>query len=187
MARTPSNMIDLGTQAPDFALPDTTSGNTVRYADVAGKNGTVVMFICNHCPYVKLIEDDLARFGREAQQQGVGVVAISSNDADNYPEDNPDAMAENATRLGYSFPYLYDENQSVAKAYDAACTPDFYLFDGEGRCVYRGQYDDARPQNGKPVTGQDLRRAVTSLVNGDGPVADQKPSLGCNIKWKDAE
>lgn len=178
-------MIELGTPAPDFALPDTVSGDTLRFADVAGKNGTVVMFICNHCPYVKLIEEDLAAFGRETQKLGVGVVAISSNDADNYPDDKPEAMAENAARLGYSFPYLYDESQDVAKAYDAACTPDFYLFDQDDKCVYRGQYDDARPQNGKSVTGADLRRAVVALVNHEEPLAEQKPSLGCNIKWKE--
>ncbi len=185
MARTPSNMIALGTAAPDFSLPDTVSGRTLSFADIAGTKGTVVMFICNHCPYVKLLEEDLARFGRECQEQGVGVVAISANDADNYPEDSPEAMQKNALRLGYPFPYLYDATQETAKAYEAACTPDFYLFDGEGKCVYRGQYDNARPQNGKPVTGSDLRAAVSALVLGQPPVAEQKPSLGCNIKWKD--
>ncbi len=185
MARTPSNMIELGTRAPDFALPDTVSGKTITFADAAGPQGTVVMFICNHCPYVKLMEADLARFGSECQQQGVGVVAISANDAENYPEDSPTAMQQNAQRLGYTFPYLYDETQQTARAYKAACTPDFYLFDAGQRCVYRGQYDDARPGNGKPVSGRDLRAAVAALVSGQPPLDRQQPSLGCNIKWKD--
>lgn len=185
MARTPSNMIDLGTRAPDFSLPDTISGRTLSFADVAGSNGTVVMFICNHCPYVKLLEDDFSDFARGCIEQGIGVVAISANDAENYPEDNPEAMRENAQRLGYPFAYLFDESQETAKAYEAACTPDFYVFDAEQRCVYRGQYDDARPQNGKPVTGSDLRKAVAALVQGQPPISEQKPSLGCNIKWKD--
>jgi len=185
MARTPSNMIELGTRAPDFALPDSVSGATVSFTEAAGPRGTVVMFICNHCPYVKLLEDDLARFGTECQQQGIGVVAISANDAVNYPEDSPAAMRENAQRLGYTFPYLYDESQQTARAYEAACTPDFYLFDAEQRCVYRGQYDDSRPGNGKVVTGRDLRAAVAALVEGQPPLERQQPSLGCNIKWKD--
>ncbi len=185
MARTPSNMIELGTTAPDFALPDSVSGRTLSFADVAGPKGTVVMFICNHCPYVKLLEEDLASFGKECLAQGVGVVAISANDAENYPEDSPEAMQQNAQRLGYPFPYLYDETQQTAKAYEAACTPDFYLFDAQHKCVYRGQYDDARPQNGKPVTGTHLRAAVAALVNGQPPLTEQKPSLGCNIKWKE--
>ncbi len=185
MARTPSNMIELGTRAPDFALPDSVSGQTVTYADAAGPKGTVVMFICNHCPYVKLLEDDLARFGKECRKQGIGVVAISANDAVNYPEDSPTAMRDNAQRLGYTFPYLYDESQQTARTYEAACTPDFYLFNAEQRCVYRGQYDDARPGNGKAVTGRDLREAVAALIAGQPPLARQQPSLGCNIKWKD--
>jgi len=143
------------------------------------------MFICNHCPYVKLLENDFAAFGSECLEKGVGVVAISANDADNYPEDAPDKMAELAARLEYPFAYLYDESQATAKAYEAACTPDLYLFDANKRCVYRGQYDDARPGNGKPVTGKDLRSAVAALVAGAPPLAEQKASLGCNIKWKD--
>lgn len=185
MARTPSTMIDLGTPAPDFALPDTVSGRTLRYADVAGAQGTLVMFICNHCPYVKLIEHDLPSLGRECQSVDIGVVAISANDAESYPDDSPDKMAALARRLGYPFPYLHDASQDTARAYQAACTPDFYLFDGSGLCVYRGQYDDARPGNGVAVTGRDLRAAVRQLTEGKPPLADQRPSLGCNIKWKD--
>lgn len=186
MALTPSNMLPLGTPAPDFSLPDTVSGRLLSWADVAGTRGTVVMFLCNHCPYVKLIEADLPKLAADFQERGIGFVAISSNDAEAYPQDGPEAMAENATRLGYPFPYLYDQSQEVAKAYQAACTPDFYLFDAAALCVYRGQYDDARPGNGKAVTGADLRAAIQALLDGRPIPSEQTPSVGCNIKWRAA-
>jgi thiol-disulfide isomerase/thioredoxin len=144
----------------------------------------LVLFICNHCPYVKLIRDELARLGREYQTRGVALVAINSNDVANYPDDSPAKMAEEARLAGYTFPYLFDETQAVAKAYRASCTPDFYLFDRERRLVYRGQFDDSRPGNGVAVTGRDLRAALDALLSGKPVLSDQKPSLGCNIKWK---
>lgn len=184
MARTPSNMMPLGTPAPDFCLPDTVSGKEVRLSDVRGEVATVVMFICNHCPFVKHIQDELVRLGQEYPAQGVSLVAISSNDADQYPEDSPENMKALAVSLGYSFPYLYDETQQVARRYDAACTPDIFVFDEALECAYRGQLDGSRPGNGIPVTGEDLRAALDALLAGQiaGPV--QKPSVGCNIKWK---
>ncbi len=184
MARTPSNMLSLGTLAPAFRLPDTVSGKTVHLNDLKGKRGTVIMFICNHCPFVKHVNSELAQLGRDFQDQGIGFVAISSNDVENYPEDAPELMQEVAKTEGYSFPYLYDETQEVAQAYDAACTPDFYLFDEDLKLVYRGQLDDSRPGNGIPVTGKDLREGITSLLAGDPIIEVQKPSIGCNIKWK---
>ncbi len=185
MARTPSTMLPLGTPAPDFNLPDP-SGRRYALADFADSKALLVMFICNHCPFVKHVRDELARLGRGYQQKGVAIVAINSNDVVNYPDDRPEKMAEEAAAAGYTFPYLYDESQDVAKAYQAACTPDFYLFDERRRLVYRGQLDDSRPSNGVPVTGKDLRSALDSVL-ADQPVsADQSPSLGCNIKWKPA-
>jgi peroxiredoxin len=180
MAKTPSTMIPLGTTAPEFSLPDVNSGKTVSYADLAGERGTLVMFICNHCPFVKLIKDGLVALCNEYPARGINVVAISSNDVLNYPDDSPELMAEE----GYPAPYLYDETQSVAKAYAAACTPDFFLFDANARLVYRGQFDDARPGSDAPVTGKDLRAAMDALLAGTAISQDQKPSLGCNIKWK---
>ena len=183
MVRTPSTMLPLGTVAPDFELPNV-DGRMVSLADSAGPRGTVVMFICNHCPFVKHVADELARLGRDALALGIGVVAISSNDVASHPADSPEQMVREAEERGYPFPYLYDETQDVAKAYHAACTPDFYLFDAARKLVYRGQLDPSRPGSGVPVTGQDLRRAVESLLAGRPPVAEQVPSLGCNIKWK---
>jgi peroxiredoxin len=179
-------MLPLGTPAPHFALLDTVSGAQKTWPDIRGSAGTVVMFLCNHCPFVKHIESELPGLARDYMTQGVGWVAISANDAQNYPEDGPDAMAANAKRLGYPFPYLYDADQSVARAFDAACTPDFYVFDAQDRLVYRGQLDGARPSNDIPVDGADLRAALNALLAGQPPLADQQPSIGCNIKWKSA-
>lgn len=176
-------MLALGTQAPDFQLPDI-HGNLVQLSDFASAPALVVAFICNHCPYVKHIRDGLATFGGDMNDRSVAMIAISSNDAVNYPDDSPAKMAEEVRAAGYPFPYLYDETQAVAKAYRAACTPDFYLFDKDRRLVYRGQFDDSRPGNDAPVTGNDLRAAVDALLSGQDVTADQKPSLGCNIKWK---
>jgi peroxiredoxin len=183
MARTPSTMLPLGTAAPDFRLPDT-SGRLVALGNFAEKPALLVMFICNHCPYVKHVRTALSLLGQEYQVRGLGIVAINSNDAVNYPEDSPTRMAEEAEAAGYEFPYLYDESQDVAKAYRAACTPDFFLFDGSRKLVYRGQLDDSRPGNGILVTGKDLRLALEALLAGQPVKIDQKPSLGCNIKWK---
>lgn len=183
MALTPSTMLKLGTIAPDFALPDS-AWNLHRLSDFAGAPALLVMFICNHCPYVKHVAGELARLGKEYQARGVAVVAINSNDAAKYPEDAPDRMAEEVRVRGYTFPYLYDETQAVAKAYAAACTPDFFLFDKDRRLVYRGQLDDSRPGNGIPVTGKDLRAALDAVLAGGKVSASQRPSIGCNIKWK---
>ena len=184
MAKTPSTMPPLGMRAPDFRLSDP-AGRIVSKADVRGPKGFVVAFICNHCPYVLHIRHALARFAREAQAKGIGFVGINSNDVTTHPDDRPEKMAEEIRAVGYSFPYLHDEDQSVAKAYRAACTPDLYLFDAQERLVYRGQFDGSRPQSDVPVTGADLRAAVDALLDGRSvPEADQKPSLGCNIKWK---
>ncbi len=182
-----SNMMPLGTKAPDFDLPDTVSGERKTFADIAGPNGTVVMFICNHCPYVLHILDEIVVVARHYQPQGVGFVAISANDVESYPADAPDKMQEIADHRGFSFPYLYDEAQAAAKAYDAACTPDFFVFDGDGKCAYRGQFDDARPGRNTPITGPDLRASIDSILEGDMiPEEAQTPSQGCNIKWKAA-
>ncbi|TAI49424.1 thioredoxin family protein [Flagellimonas allohymeniacidonis] len=184
MARTPSNMLALGTQAPDFSLPDTISDKMVSLSSAKGDKGTVVMFICNHCPFVIHVNPEISKLGREYQSQGIGFITISSNDVDNYPQDAPHLMKQKAIEEGYSFPYLYDETQEVAKAYDAACTPDFYLFDADLKLVYRGQLDDSRPGNGVPLTGTDLRNAMEALLSDKNIDAHQKPSIGCNIKWK---
>ena len=183
MARTPSTMLELGTPAPDFALPDT-DGRTVSSDDFADARALLVMFICNHCPFVKHVRSELARIGRDYSTRGVATVAISSNDAEQYPDDGPDAMRVEKDAAGYVFPYLFDETQEVAAAYRAACTPDFYLFDADRQLVYRGQLDDSRPGNDVPVTGRDLRAALDAVLAGDPVPADQRPSLGCNIKWK---
>lgn len=184
MARTPSNMLDLGTKAPDFSLPDTVKQQTLSYKQIQGKNGTVVMFICNHCPYVKHVFKGITDLANEYQNKGIGFVAISSNDVENYPDDSPELMQQTAIDQGFSFPYLYDDSQEVASAYDAACTPDFYLFDQNQILVYRGQMDDSRPGNGIPVTGKDIRTSLDALLSGNAIDPLQKPSLGCNIKWK---
>ncbi len=185
MANTLSNMLPLGTQAPDFSLLDTVSDDVKKLDEVKGIKGTLIMFICNHCPFVKHVNKQIALLGKEYQVKGIGFVAISSNDVVNYPQDAPHLMKENAVKENYSFPYLYDATQEVAKAYDAACTPDFYLFDVELRLVYRGQLDDSRPGNGLPVNGADLRQAMDCLLDGRSLPQDQKPSIGCNIKWSD--
>lgn len=176
-------MLPLGTIAPDFRLPDT-HGKLVSLGEFTGQPALLVMFICNHCPFVKHIRSELANIGRDYSSRGVGIIAISSNDATNYPDDSPAKMKEEARAAAYSFPYLYDESQVVAHAYRAACTPDFFLFDRNHRLVYRGQLDDSRPGNGIPVTGKDLRAALDALVNGKPVASAQTPSLGCNIKWK---
>lgn len=176
-------MLPLGTTAPDFTLPNT-DGKQVSLRDFAGKPVLLVIFICNHCPYVKHVQAELARLGRDYALLGVGIVAINSNDVMNYPEDSPAKMAVEAKAAGYSFPYLFDESQAVARAYHAACTPDYFLFNQDRKLVYRGQLDDSRPGNGDPVTGRDLRAALDALLGGKLPSVEQKPSLGCNIKWK---
>jgi peroxiredoxin len=184
MAKTLSEMLPLGTRAPKFQLPDS-SGKRYALDDFRGSKGLLVMFICNHCPFVKHVQHEIARLAGEYEKQGVAVVGINSNDAVAYPEDSPEKMAEEVRSVGYTFPYLYDETQCVAKAYHAACTPDFFLFDGDLRLVYRGQLDDSRPGNDRPVSGFDLRRALDALLNGEPIPEDQKPSMGCNIKWKE--
>ena len=184
MSFTQSNMLDLGTKAPDFNLPDTVSGNTLSLADVRGTKATVVMFLCNHCPYVIHVNEEIVRITGDYRSQGVGFVGISSNDVVKYPQDGPAEMKVHAAKTGYDFPYLYDESQEVARAYDAACTPDFYVFDGEDRLVYRGRIDDSRPGNSNPLTGTDLRAAIDAVLNGVEVNPVQYPSGGCNIKWK---
>ncbi|HTZ89526.1 MAG TPA: thioredoxin family protein [Alloacidobacterium sp.] len=184
MARTESAMLALGTNAPDFNLPDVLTGKNVSLKSVAGSSGLLVMFICRHCPFVKHLEKALAQLGRDFDGKGIGIVAISSNDVANFPDDAPESLAEQARQLGFSFPYLYDEAQDVARAYDATCTPDFFLFDGNLKLVYRGQFDDSRPGNNIPVTGKDLRHAMNAVLAGEPVHPIQKPSIGCNIKWK---
>ncbi|WP_435623023.1 thioredoxin family protein [Flagellimonas sp.] len=184
MARTPSNMLPLGTTAPKFELMDTITDTMVSLDTAKGEKGTVIMFICNHCPFVVHVNPEISQLGLEYQKKGIRFVAISSNDIENYPQDSPDLMKVKAKEEHYSFPYLYDETQEVATAYDAACTPDFYLFDDALKLVYRGQLDDSRPGNGLPVTGKDLRNAMDALLEGKQIDELQKPSIGCNIKWK---
>lgn len=192
MAAVPSTMLALGTPAPEFDLPDAVSGRRVRLADLRGHKALLVMFICNHCPYVKWVRAELARLGADYQAKGVAVVAISSNDAEAYPDDAPGKMSDEARAAGYAFPYLHDESQSVAKAYRAACTPDFYVFDAQQRLAYRGQLDDSRPTGrstvlpgaGLPVTGKDVRAALDAVLAGRPLSSEQKPSIGCNIKWR---
>ena len=182
MVDTLSTMLPLGTPAPEFSLRDTVSGDTVSLTDCGGK-ALVVMFICNHCPFVIHIQDGLVSFGNDYRNADVSVVGISANDARNYPGDAPDKLAAMARRMGYAFPYLYDETQVVAKSYTAACTPDFFVFDADRALVYRGQFDDSRPSNRIPVTGNDLRAAVEAVLNDRQVSSAQKPSIGCNIKW----
>jgi|SRR5271165_671015 len=184
MARTESAMLALGTSAPDFVLRDVVTGDEVSTQAVSGPRGLLVMFICRHCPFVKHLEKGLAQLGRDYDGTGVGIVAISSNDAVHYPDDAPESLAEQARIVGFTFPYLYDETQELARAYDAACTPDIFLFDDGLKLVYRGQFDDSRPDSGIPVTGKDLRAALDALIAGRPISPDQRPSVGCNIKWK---
>ena len=184
MARTPSNMLPLGTKAPNFKLFDTISGTSVSLNSAKGEKGTVVMFICNHCPFVIHVNPMIVELAKKYQEKGIAFVAISSNDVENYPQDSPDLMKQKAKEEGYTFPYLYDETQEVAKAYDAACTPDIYLFDPQLTLVYRGQLDGSRPGNDVPLTGSDLKKAMDAILEGKEVEQDQKPSLGCNIKWK---
>ncbi|MBV9035587.1 MAG: thioredoxin family protein [Acidobacteriaceae bacterium] len=184
MSRTESKMLALGTPAPAFDLPDVMSGKNITLQSFADKRALLVMFICRHCPYVKHVQFELARLGNNYAGQSLGIVAISSNDASAYPDDAPDSLREMALELGFNFPYCYDESQEIARGYDAACTPDFYLFDENRHLVYRGQLDDSRPRNNIPVSGRDLRNALDSLLNGHPIDPHQKPSLGCNIKWR---
>ncbi len=177
-------MLALGTKAPDFNLPDVVSGKKVSLKDFAGKKALLVMFICRHCPYVKHIEEEISQIGTDYADKDVGMVAISSNDPDYDSDDRPESLKEQAKELGFNFVYLYDETQSVAKTYTAACTPDFFLFDKSQQLVYRGQLDDSRPENNLPVTGKDLRQALEAVLNDKQVDTNQKPSAGCNIKWK---
>lgn len=185
MVQTASTMLPLGTPCPEFSLPDVVSGKTVTPSDAAGRP-LLVMFICNHCPFVKHLRSALAEFGREYPAKGLSIVAVSSNDAANYPDDGPEKMQDEAKSAGYEFPYLYDESQGVAKAFRAACTPDFFLFDREHKLAYRGQFDDSRPSTEIPITGADLRAACDAVLAGRDVPEPHKPSIGCNIKWKDA-
>ena len=184
MALTNSTMLPLGTPIPAFALPDVVSGQSISQDTFADKQGFLVMFICKHCPYVVHVKDELARLGRDYADQNLGIVAISSNDVSGYPDDAPESLKVMAQQLGFVFPFCYDETQEVAKAFTAACTPDFFLFDRDRKLVYRGQLDDSRPGNGKPVTGKDLRTALNAVLDGQPINQDQRPSAGCNIKWK---
>jgi peroxiredoxin len=184
MVRTASTMLPLGTRAPDFALPDT-DGNTVSVSDLAGSKALLVIFMCNHCPYVKHVADQLKLLSDEYMPSGLAVVGISSNDAEKYPDDSPQAMAKEKAARGYQFPYLYDADQAVAQAYAAACTPDFYLFDADMQLAYRGQLDSSRPKTEIPVSGEDLRAAIDAVLAGAAPSDQQTPSIGCNIKWKE--
>ncbi|GAA4815558.1 thioredoxin family protein [Litoribaculum gwangyangense] len=186
MARTPSNMVPLGTKAPEFKLYDTVSKKMVSLRELKGKQGTVIMFICNHCPFVIHINSQLVAIANEYSKKDLSFIAISSNDVVNYPQDSPEKMTIHAKENNYPFPYLYDETQEVAKAYDAACTPDLYVFDDHLKLTYRGQLDDSRPGNGLPVTGKDLRHALNCLITNKENTEPQKPSIGCNIKWKNS-
>ena len=184
MARTPSTMQELGTPAPDFRLLEPATGEYRSLTDFRDAPALLVIFMCNHCPYVVHIREALAGFAREYQPKGLAMVGINANDAEKYPDDSPEKMVDEVKKAGYTFPYLYDADQSVARAYRAACTPDLFLYDADRRLVYRGQFDDARPRNDEPVTGRDLRAAVEAVLAGRPAPEDQKPSLGCNIKWK---
>lgn len=184
MAQTLSNMIPLGSKAKDFVLPDTISGKDLALKELHGSKATLIMFISNHCPFVKHVNKELVNLARDYQFKGVSFIAISSNDVENYPDDSPEKMKETAKETGYTFPYLYDETQEVAKTYDAACTPDFYIYDKDLKLVYRGQLDSSRPKNDIPVTGKDVRVALDAILAGKPVSEDQTPSIGCNIKWK---
>jgi peroxiredoxin len=182
--KTLSTMLELGTKAPDFALPDVVSGREVTLASFAGETAFLAMFISRHCPFVKHVQRELAKLGADYRGRGLGIVAICANDVANYPDDAPEHLKEMALELGFTFPYCFDDTQSVAKAYRAACTPDFFLYNKDRRLVYRGQLDDSRPESGLPVTGRDLRAAIDATLSGAAVAADQRPSVGCNIKWK---
>ena len=184
MARTPTVQLELGYTAPNFQLPNVITNQPLSYSDITGEHGTVVMFICNHCPFVVHVIDELVRIGNDYKSQGIGFVAISSNDVANYPNDSPEKMKQLATVTSFPFPYLYDETQDIAKLYYAACTPDFSVFSADDVCIYRGQLDDSRPGNSEPNNGKDLREVLNALVNKNDVPANQKPSIGCNIKWK---
>jgi peroxiredoxin len=184
MAATSSNMMPLGTKAPDFNLPDSISGTKKSLHELKSDKATVVMFICNHCPFVKHVQQGLVKLANDYIPKGISLVAINSNDVIAYPDDSLPRMKEVARQLGYPFPYLYDATQEVARAYQAACTPDFYIFDKDLKCVYRGQMDDSRPSNDIPVTGKDIRGALDAILAGKAVNPEQKPSIGCNIKWK---
>lgn len=186
MSLTPSKMLPLGTAAPGFSLPDVTTGKHIDLSHFSGKKALMVMFICRHCPYVKHIQQGLAEFGADYAGKSVGILAISANDAGEYPDDRPESLREMALSLNFGFPFCYDESQETARAYSAACTPDFFLFDENRFLVYRGQFDDSRPGNDVPVTGRDMRRAVDAVLDGKPVSRDQKSSIGCNIKWKTA-
>jgi len=184
MSLTPSTMIELGTRAPDFSLSDVCTGETIRLRDFEGRQGLLIIFMCAHCPYVKLVETELAQMGADYKNKSLGIVGICSNDAEKYPDDAPEKLGEQAENLHLTFPYCYDESQSIATAYHAACTPDFFLFDKHQLLVYRGQLDDSRPGNNRPVTGLDLRTAIDALLADKAITAEQIPAIGCNIKWK---
>lgn len=184
MVLTPSKMLPLGTRAPDFRLRDAISGKDLGLSELRSEVATVIMFICNHCPYVKHVQKGLVELGNDYIPKGISFISICSNDIENYPDDSPENMKAVAKRLGYPFPYLFDESQEIARNYDAACTPDFYIFDHELKLVYRGQMDDSRPGNGKPVTGKDIRDVLDDILAGKQVTEQQYPSIGCNIKWK---
>lgn len=184
MSYVESVMIELGTKAPDFLLPDTVSGREMNFSDIKGEKGTVVMFICNHCPYVIHVNDQLIALASDYKKKGIGFVAISSNDVANYPQDGPELMKKHASKVGYNFPYLYDETQEVAKAYHAACTPDLYVFNKDEKLYYRGRIDDAKPGSDRKITGKDIREAMDDMLEGRSAPEKQYPSGGCNIKWK---
>lgn len=184
MALTESNPFALGTQAPDFTLLNTVSDQNARLSDLKGEKGTAIFFICNHCPFVIHVNSELVRMAHEYASKGIGFIAISSNNVQTHPQDGPEFMKAHAEKVGYPFPYLYDETQEIAKAYDATCTPDLYLFDGDLKSVYHGQLDDSRPGNNVPVNGADFRNAMDALLEGNTDTSSQKPSIGCGIKWK---
>ena len=184
MTLTPSTMLALGTKAPDFQLPDVVTGNIISLATFAENKALLVMFICQHCPFVKHVQQELANLGRDYRNKSLAIVAISANDVANYPDDSPEKLKEMAAKLDFQFPLCYDRTQATAQAYTAACTPDFFLFDDKNQLVYRGQLDDSRPSNDKPVTGRDLRHAIDMVLTGQEINQEQKPSIGCNIKWK---
>ncbi len=184
MVKTASTMLALGTAAPEFQLPDVVSGETISLATFSDNKALLLMFICQHCPFVKHVQGELAKIGHDYRDRSLGIVAISANDVENYPDDSPQKLKQMAQELSFNFPVCYDESQEVSKSYTAACTPDFFLFDSANKLVYRGQLDDSRPSNGIPVTGQDLRQAINAVLQDRAIDFEQKPSIGCNIKWQ---